>query len=82
MSPVSGTIYYNGCFHCVVKDPTRKIGSTIHYKIMTDPRWQGKIVPCVALILTSIAIFRSTRKSAYLNITIKNLQHVIEIDKE
>ena len=44
MSPVGGSIHYNGCFHCIVKDPTGKIGGTIHHKIMTDPKWQGKIV--------------------------------------
>ena len=82
MSPVGGSIHYNGCFHCIVKDPTGKIGGTIHHKIMTNPKWQGKIIQGVTLILTSIAIFRPTRKSAYLNITIKNLQHVIELDNE
>ena len=77
MTPVGGTVAYNGCYLCVIKDHTGKIGGNIHYKIFNDEKWEGKIVPGVALILTSIVVFRPTRNSAYLNITLNNLYDVI-----
>ena len=64
-------IDWSRCFDCVVKDSTRKIGGNIYHKIMIDPKWQRKIVPGIDLILTSIAIFRTTCNSVYMNITIK-----------
>ena len=60
---------HNDVYLCVIKDHTGKIDGNINYKIFESEKWQGKIIAGVALILTSVEIWRPT----FLNITINNL---------
>ena len=48
--------YRNDIYLCDIKDHTGMINADIDPNVFEDEKWQGNIVPGVALILTSVVI--------------------------
>ncbi|KAH7852315.1 hypothetical protein Vadar_023277 [Vaccinium darrowii] len=61
-----------------LKDPTGSVWASIHWKAYDEELFPGILKVGTYIILKEIVIFRPTRKSLYLNITLANLQSVIE----
>ena len=56
LTPIPGNEFHNDIYLTVVNDHTGKMCCKIEYKIFDDAKWQGKIVPGVALILTKVVL--------------------------
>ncbi|KAH7844827.1 hypothetical protein Vadar_032085 [Vaccinium darrowii] len=61
-----------------LKDPTGSFWATLHYKACEEGIFPGIYDVGSCLILREIVLFRPTRKSGYLNITLNNVQSVIQ----
>ncbi|KAH7845116.1 hypothetical protein Vadar_006781 [Vaccinium darrowii] len=59
-------------------DPTGSFWATLHYKACEEGIFPGIYDVGSCLILREIVLFRPTRKSGYLNITLNNVQSVIQ----
>lgn len=60
------------------QDPTGSFWATLHYKACEEGIFPGIYDVGSCLILREIDLFHPTRKSGYLNITLNNVQSVIQ----
>lgn len=64
--------------YCMEQDPTDVCWASIHFKACNEEMFPGILQVDSCLVLKDIIAFRLSKSSIFLNVTIPNVERVIE----